>query len=179
MEAHVFQGPGRTAWQDVPAPAVGAAADAVVREDVVVATICGSDLRIVVGDVPDAPPGGIPDHEAVLVPEAFEVRIRTVRPQGRVADIGAPGRLATPHLEDRRLKDIALATGPVDTFSTPVPLRMTAVGRLPASALITHRFEPERTEEAYDVFARTGETGALEAVPGGAPHDEIAAPVRP
>ncbi|MFF9650903.1 hypothetical protein [Streptomyces sp. NPDC014622] len=58
-------------------------------------------------------------------------------------------------------------------------LRMTAVGRLPASTLINHRFEGDRTEETYDVFARTGETGAREVVPGGAPHDEIAAAVRP
>ncbi|MEU3655633.1 hypothetical protein AB0E67_23025 [Streptomyces sp. NPDC032161] len=179
MEAHVFQGPARTAWQDVPAPAVGAAADDAVVVRVDVATIRGSDLRIVKGDVPDGPPGGIPDHEAARVPETFEVRVRMVRPGGRVADIGAPGRPATPHLEDPRLTDIALTTGPVDTYSTPMPLRMTAVGRLPASTLITHRFEPERTEEAYDVFARTGETGALDVVPGGAPHDEIAAPVRP
>ncbi|MDV9203077.1 alcohol dehydrogenase, partial [Streptomyces sp. Wh19] len=51
MKALVFQGPGQIAWQDVPDPVVKDAADAVIRVDVV--TICGTDLHIIKGDVPE------------------------------------------------------------------------------------------------------------------------------
>ncbi|MEU9759194.1 alcohol dehydrogenase catalytic domain-containing protein [Streptomyces sp. NPDC047985] len=357
MKALVFQGPGRTTWQDVPDPAVIDAADAVVRVDVV--TICGTDLHIVKGDVLDVPPGLILGHEAVGtvvetgsdvrtvrpgdrvlvscvspcgrcrfcresrygqcqggggwvlghtidgtqaeyvrvpfadlsvhplpasvddgdgvlladilptayevgvlnggvrpgdtvvvvgagpvglaavvcaglyspgrvvavdlaesrlaaarslgadatvnaaeeperlvedltdglgadvvmeavgVPETFEMCTRMVRPGGRVANVGVHGGPATLHLEDLWIKDITLTTGLVDTYSTPMLLRMTAVGRLSASTLITHRFELGQMEEAYDVFARAGDTGALKVVLGGTQHDEIVAPGRP
>ena len=78
MKALVFQGPGRTAWQDVPEPAIKDAADAIVRVDAV--TICGTDLHIVKGDVPEVAPG------TVLGPRG---RRRSRRDRGRRAD-GAP-----------------------------------------------------------------------------------------
>lgn len=56
MKALVFQGPGQTAWQDVPDPGIKDAADVVVRVDAV--TICGTDLHIVKGDVPEVTPAG-------------------------------------------------------------------------------------------------------------------------
>ena len=51
---------------------------------------------------------------------------------------------------------------------------MAAAGRLPTSALVTHTFPLERMEEAYDVFARAADTGALKVVLGGQPHEEVA-----
>lgn len=40
-------------------------------------------------------------------------------------------------------------------------MRMAAAGRLPTSQLVTHTFPLDRVEEAYDVFARASDTGAL------------------
>ncbi|MCX5613239.1 MULTISPECIES: zinc-dependent alcohol dehydrogenase family protein [unclassified Streptomyces] len=112
--------------------------------------------------------------EAVGVPEAFEMCTRMVRPCGRVANIGVHGKPATLHLEDLWIKDVTITTGLVDTYSTPMLLRMMAAGRLPASALVTHRFELGQMEEAYDVFARAGDTGALKVVLGSPRHDVVA-----
>ncbi|MFB0627274.1 zinc-dependent alcohol dehydrogenase family protein [Streptomyces sp. AB3(2024)] len=112
--------------------------------------------------------------EAVGVPEAFEMCTRMVRPCGRVANVGVHGKPATLHLEDLWIKDITITTGLVDTYSTPMLLRMMAAGRLPASALVTHRFELGQMEEAYDVFARAGDTGALKVVLGSPRHDVVA-----
>ncbi|MFI8823875.1 zinc-dependent alcohol dehydrogenase family protein [Streptomyces sp. NPDC053431] len=108
--------------------------------------------------------------EAVGVPEAFEMCTRMVRPGGRVANIGVHGKPAALHLEDLWIKDVTITTGLVDTSSTPMLLRMMAAGRLPAADLVTHRFELGQMEEAYDVFGRAGDTGALKVALGGPQH---------
>ncbi|MFI1280916.1 alcohol dehydrogenase catalytic domain-containing protein [Streptomyces sp. NPDC020858] len=111
--------------------------------------------------------------EAVGVPEAFEMCTRMVRPGGRVANIGVHGKPAVLHLEDLWIKDVTITTGLVDTSSTPMLPRMMAAGRLPTSSFITHRFELGQMEEAYDVFSRAGDTGALKVALGGPQHDAV------
>jgi alcohol dehydrogenase len=51
------------AWEEVPDPVIVEPTDAIVRIDV--ATICGTDLHILKGDVPETTPGTILGHEAV------------------------------------------------------------------------------------------------------------------
>src|SRR5215831_14771830 len=63
MKALVYHGPGQRAWEDVPDPTIQAPIDAVVRIDS--STICGTDLHILKGDVPEVRPGTILGHEAV------------------------------------------------------------------------------------------------------------------
>jgi alcohol dehydrogenase len=63
MKALVYHGPGERSWEDVPEPALEAPTDAVIRVDSV--TICGTDLHILKGDVPEVEPGTILGHEAV------------------------------------------------------------------------------------------------------------------
>ncbi|MGW3652880.1 zinc-dependent alcohol dehydrogenase family protein [Streptomyces sp. NPDC000878] len=112
--------------------------------------------------------------EAVGVPESFELCTRMVRPGGHVANVGVHGKPATLHLEDLWIKNVTITTGLVDTHSTPTLLRMAAAGRLPTAQLVTHTFPLERMEEAYDVFARAADTGALKVVLGGPSHEEVA-----
>lgn len=112
--------------------------------------------------------------EAVGVPESFEMCTRMVRPGGHVANVGVHGRPATLHLEDLWIKNVTITTGLVDTRSTPTLLRMAAAGRLPTAQLVTHTFPLDRMEEAYDVFARAADTGALKVVLGEQSHEEVA-----
>ncbi|MGC9543906.1 zinc-dependent alcohol dehydrogenase family protein [Streptomyces sp. UG1] len=112
--------------------------------------------------------------EAVGTPETFEMCTRMVRPGGHVANVGVHGAPATLHLEDLWIKNITLTTGLVDTHSTPTLLRMAAAGRLPTADLVTHVFPLDRMEEAYEVFGRAADTGALKVVLGGEPHDMVA-----
>jgi alcohol dehydrogenase len=63
MKALVYHGPGQRAWETVPDPSVQAPTDAIVRIDT--STICGTDLHILKGDVPETTPGTILGHEAV------------------------------------------------------------------------------------------------------------------
>jgi alcohol dehydrogenase len=63
MRALVYHGPGRKAWDEVPDPEITDEGDAIVRVDAT--TICGTDLHILAGDVPEVRPGRILGHEAV------------------------------------------------------------------------------------------------------------------
>jgi alcohol dehydrogenase len=63
MKALVYHGPGLRSWDDVPDAHIEAPTDAVIRVDAV--TICGTDLHILKGDVPEVEPGTILGHEAV------------------------------------------------------------------------------------------------------------------
>jgi alcohol dehydrogenase len=63
VKALVYHGPGQRAWEEVPDATVSEPTDAVVRVDAV--TICGTDLHILGGDVPEVTAGRILGHEAV------------------------------------------------------------------------------------------------------------------
>jgi alcohol dehydrogenase len=102
--------------------------------------------------------------EAVGTPETFELCTRLVRPGGRVANVGVHGRPATLHLEDLWIRNVTITTGLVDTYSTPTLLRMLGEGQLDVSRLVTHRFGPDDVLEAYDVFAKPAQSGALKVV---------------
>ncbi|MFJ3308813.1 zinc-dependent alcohol dehydrogenase family protein [Streptomyces sp. NPDC086549] len=109
--------------------------------------------------------------EAVGLPESFELCTRMVRPGGHVANIGVHGGPATLHLEDLWSRNVTITTGLVDTYSTPTLLGMAAGGRLPTTQLVTHTFPLDRMAEAYDVFSRASDTGALKVVLGGEQHE--------
>src|SRR5579864_2999280 len=57
MKAAVYHGPGQKAWEEVPDPKLVTDTDAIVRIDSV--TICGTDLHILKGDVPEMTRGRI------------------------------------------------------------------------------------------------------------------------
>ena len=78
-----------------------------------------------------------------------------------MANVGVHGAPATLHLEELWIKDVTITTGLVDTSSTPRLLSMLASGRLAMPGLITHRFGLDEMQDAYDVFSRAAETGAL------------------
>jgi alcohol dehydrogenase len=102
--------------------------------------------------------------EAVGTPETFELCTTLVRPGGTVANIGVHGRPATLHLEDLWIRNLTITTWLVDTHSTPKLLAMLAAGQIDVSHLVTHRFALEEIEQAYDVFARPAQTGALKVL---------------
>ena len=99
--------------------------------------------------------------EAVGVPATFELCTQVIRPGGRVANVGVHGAPVTLHLEELWIKNVTITTGLVDTRTTPTLLAMLAAGRLAMPGLITHRFGLHEMQDAYDVFSRAGETGAL------------------
>ncbi|MHA4740748.1 zinc-dependent alcohol dehydrogenase family protein [Dyadobacter sp. MSC1_007] len=67
MKALVYHGPGKKSWEDKPRPVILEPTDAVVK--ILKTTICGTDLHIMKGDVPEVTPGRIIGHEGVGVVE--------------------------------------------------------------------------------------------------------------
>jgi alcohol dehydrogenase len=63
MKAMVYGGPGQRSWTDVGDPKIVDPRDAIIQVDAV--TICGTDLHILGGDVPEVTPGRVLGHEAV------------------------------------------------------------------------------------------------------------------
>jgi alcohol dehydrogenase len=102
--------------------------------------------------------------EAVGVPATFELAVQLVRPGGRIANIGVHGKPATLHLEDQWIRDITITTGLVDAYSTPTLLRLLTSHHIDAGRFITHHFALDEFDQAYDVFGRAADTGALKVV---------------
>jgi len=65
MKALVYHGPGQKSWDEVPDPVIKNPTDVIVR--MVATTICGTDLHILKGDVPEVAPGRILGHEGIGV----------------------------------------------------------------------------------------------------------------
>jgi alcohol dehydrogenase len=82
MKALVYEGPGQRCWQSVPDPAIQHPTDALVRIDAV--TICGTDLHILKGDVPEVRPGRVLGHEAVGTVTAVGAAVQTLAVGDRV-----------------------------------------------------------------------------------------------
>src|SRR4029450_6816553 len=82
MKALVYHGPGEKAWEEKPAPTLVEPTDAIVRIDT--ATICGTDLHILKGDVPEVPPGTVLGHEAVGTVVEVGSAVTTFEPGDRV-----------------------------------------------------------------------------------------------
>jgi len=102
--------------------------------------------------------------EAVGVLSTFELAAELIRPCGRVANVGVHGTPVSLHLEELWIKDVTITTGLVDTYSTPMLLKLIAGSQLDVSKFVTHRFDLEDFMNAYDVFSRSAETGALKVV---------------
>ena len=82
MNALVYHGPGQRAWEEAPDPVIEEPTDAIVRIDT--STICGTDLHILEGDVPEVKPGTILGHEAVGTVIEIGSAVTTLRPGDRV-----------------------------------------------------------------------------------------------
>ncbi len=65
MNALVYKGPGQKSWEDVPNPVIQHPTDVIVK--MVATTICGTDLHILKGDVPEVQEGRILGHEGIGV----------------------------------------------------------------------------------------------------------------
>ncbi|MEB0248668.1 zinc-dependent alcohol dehydrogenase family protein [Mucilaginibacter sp. 5B2] len=67
MKALVYHGPGNKAWEEKPKPVITKPTDAVVK--ILKTTICGTDLHIMKGDMPEVEAGRILGHEGVGIIE--------------------------------------------------------------------------------------------------------------
>ena len=67
MKALLYKGPGDIAWEEKAKPEITAPTDAIIR--ILKTTICGTDLHILKGDLPEITPGRVLGHEGVGIIE--------------------------------------------------------------------------------------------------------------
>ena len=67
MKALVYHGAGNKAWEEQPKPVIKEPTDAIVK--ILKTTICGTDLHIMKGDLPEVTDGRILGHEGVGIIE--------------------------------------------------------------------------------------------------------------
>jgi alcohol dehydrogenase len=82
MKALVYHGPGKRSWDSVADPTIVDPTDAIVRIDT--STICGGDLQILNGELPDMLPGTVLGHEAVGTVVEIGSAVSTVTSGDRV-----------------------------------------------------------------------------------------------
>lgn len=82
MKALVYRGPGKRAWEEKAAPVLQKSTDAIVR--ITTTTICGTDLHILKGDVPEVPVGLTLGHEGVGVVTEVGSAVSSVKVGDRV-----------------------------------------------------------------------------------------------
>ena len=99
--------------------------------------------------------------EAVGIPATFSLCQDLVVAGGIIANIGVHGEKVDLHLERLWSHNISITTRLVDTVSTPMLLKTVQAGKIDPTRLITHRFKLDQILDAYDVFGRATETGAL------------------
>jgi len=63
MKALVYHGPGKRSWEEKPKPAIKDSKDVIIR--ITKTTICGTDLHIMKGDVPEVVEGLTLGHEGI------------------------------------------------------------------------------------------------------------------
>ncbi len=67
MKALVYHGPGKKSWEEKPKPTIKESTDAIIK--ISKTTICGTDLHIMKGDLPEVTDGRIIGHEGVGIIE--------------------------------------------------------------------------------------------------------------
>ncbi|MDI3327995.1 MAG: zinc-dependent alcohol dehydrogenase family protein [Alicyclobacillaceae bacterium] len=82
MKALVYHGPGKKSWEEKPKPTLQQPTDAIVK--ILKTTICGTDLHILKGDVPEVADGRILGHEGVGVVEEVGEGVSNFKPGDKV-----------------------------------------------------------------------------------------------
>ena len=82
MKALVYHGPGKKSWEEAGRPVLQAPTDAIVK--ILKTTICGTDLHILKGDVPEVTDGRILGHEGIGIIEATGAAVSNFKKGDRV-----------------------------------------------------------------------------------------------
>ena len=82
MKALVYHGPGKIAWEEKPRPTILKSTDVIVK--ILKTTICGTDLHILKGDVPEVTNGRILGHEGVGIVEETGTAVTEFKKGDRV-----------------------------------------------------------------------------------------------
>ena len=102
--------------------------------------------------------------EAVGIPATFGLALDSIRPGGRVANIGVHGEGVQFPIERDWINNITITTGLVNATTAPELLDKITSGAIDPAKFVTHRFTFDQFLEAYDTFADAAKQKALKVI---------------
>lgn len=105
--------------------------------------------------------------EAVGIPQTWDICQKIVKPGGNVANVGVHGQKVDFEIQDLWIKNLTITTGLVNTNTTPMLIKSATAGQFPLDKLITHHFELDEIEKAYEVFLNASKEKAMKVIING------------
>lgn len=102
--------------------------------------------------------------EAVGVPATFELCEDIIAPGGVIANVGVHGAKVDLHLERLWSHNITITTRLVDTVTTGMLLKVVQSRRIDPQLLITHHFNLDQIDAAYETFSQAARNKALKVI---------------
>lgn len=102
--------------------------------------------------------------EAVGIPATFDICQQIVTAGGHIANLGVHGKSVDLRLQTLWAHNITLTTGLVDTYTTPMLLKMVRSGKLEPKQMITHHFTLNDIMDAYETFSNAAQERALKVI---------------
>ena len=100
---------------------------------------------------------------AMGIPATFGICQEIIAPGGPIANIGVHGSGVNPRLDVLWSKNITI-TRLVDAVTTSQLMESVMSGAIEPQQLITHTFQLDEIEKAYDTFGHAGREHALEVI---------------
>ncbi|MDQ4492072.1 zinc-dependent alcohol dehydrogenase family protein [Sinomonas sp. ASV486] len=102
--------------------------------------------------------------EAVGIPATFTTALDSIRPGGRVANVGVHGKPVEFPIDRDWINNITITTGLVNATTAPELLDKISSGAIDPAKFVTHRFTFGQITEAYDTFANAATEKALKVI---------------
>lgn len=102
--------------------------------------------------------------EAVGIPPTWDICQKIVKPGAHIANVGVHGVKVDFEIEKLWIKNLTITTGLVNTNTTPMLLKAASTNKLPLQKLITHRFNLDEIEHAYQIFLNGAKEKALKII---------------
>lgn len=102
--------------------------------------------------------------EAVGIPATFSTALDSIRPGGRVANVGVHGKPVEFPIDRDWINNITVTTGLVNATTAPDLLAKIQAGEINPAKFVTHRFTFSQIDQAYETFSNAAAEHALKVI---------------
>ncbi len=102
--------------------------------------------------------------EAVGIPATWDICQKIVKPGAHIANVGVHGVKVDFEIEKLWIKNLTITTGLVNTNTTPMLIKAVSANRFDLKKMITHHYNLDEIEEAYQVFLNGAKEKAMKII---------------